>query len=176
MMMKKSNRREFPPLNERLIKQFTEVTVIDANNKNIGVMPTKDAIQIAYDAGLDLLCVSDKVQPPICKIVSYGKYKYEEAKRAKDNRKKPQELKTLCISPNTAVHDLDTSIRKAVEFIGKHDKVQLVCKFKTKELAHPHIGKQKLEYCLEKLNDIATVDREILLQGKQMTVMLLPKK
>jgi translation initiation factor IF-3 len=175
-MVKKSNQREIPQLNERLIKLFKDVTVIDTEGKNLGVMTSRDALRTAYDQGLDLFCVSDKIQPPICKILSYGKFKYEEAKRAKDHKKKPQELKTLIMGPNIAVHDLDTLVRKATDFIGKNDKVQFTCKFRVKELAHPHIGKQKLEYCLDKLANIAQTEREILFQGRQMTVTLLPKK
>jgi len=130
---------------------------------------------MAEDAGLDLVMVAPNAEPPVAKIVDHGKYKYEQDKQKKDQKKKPQEVKGIKISPNIAENDMRTATRKAIDFLGNGDKVRVVCRFKFRELAYPDRGKQKLLWIAKELEEIGKPEKEPALNGREMVMVINPK-
>ncbi len=164
-----------PRVNERIT--IRQVMLIDAEGKNLGVVPTDQALRMAQEAGLDLVEVADRARPPVCKIMDYGKFKYEQAKKAHDSRSKQHrsKLKTLRMRPKTDSHILEIRVAAAREYLVRGDKVAVMIQFRGRELAHPEMGHA---HCLEfakRLEDIARVEQTPRLEGKRMT-MLLGKK
>lgn len=148
---------------------------MDSNGDNLGVISTREALNRAKAQGLDLVAVSVAARPVVCKILDYGKYKYELGKQKKESKKKTQETKGIKIRPSTAEHDLGFLLKNATKFIEEGDKVRVLCQFRVRELAHPEIGQRKLIWFAEKLAEIATVEKPPALEGRQMTMILLPK-
>ncbi len=140
-----------------------------------GVMSCRDALNMAEERGLDLVLVAEKAQPPVVKITNYGRWKYEQSKAKKENKKKPQEVKGITISPRIAEHDLMVAMKKAERFLNENDKVRIVCRFKQRELAHPDIGKQKLLWIADKVADLGKIDRDPALSGREMVLIINPK-
>lgn len=121
-----------------------------------------------------MILVNRSTKPPVCKLGDYGKLKYESNKKQRENKKREQETKTLRIRPSTGKHDLDIDIRKAESFLQKGDKVKLECRFRRRELSHPEIGRQKLDYMVEALTSLSTIEKNCSLAGNVMTVLLTP--
>jgi translation initiation factor IF-3 len=138
-------------------------------------MPSKEALTIARDQGLDLVMVSPTAQPPVCRVVDFGKYKYMESKLGKDKKNKQQEVKGIKISPRIAENDLQTNITKARKFLTEGDKVRVVCMFRAREMSHPELGQQRLAKFADAVADIGTAERAPTLDGRQMVMVLLPK-
>jgi len=138
-------------------------------------MQSRQALQIARDEGLDLVVVSPTAQPPVCKIIDFGKFKYLEGKLGKDKKSKQQELKGIKISPRIADHDLGFLVRNAIRFLEEGHKVKVTCQFKAREVTHPELGRQKLDKFSEEVKDHAIVERSPVLDGKFMIMILLPK-
>jgi len=138
-------------------------------------MPTRQALELSRAAGLDLVVVAATAQPPVCRIIDYGRHKYETEKREKENKKKVQDVKGIKIRPNIAEHDLQTLLRRSKEFLGEGDKVRVLCQFRAREITHPEIGQRKLERFAELLADISVIDKAPSLDGKQMVMVLIPK-
>jgi len=130
---------------------------------------------MAKDEGLDLVLVSPTAQPPVCKIIDYGKHKYLEGKLGKDKKSKQQELKGIKISPRIAEHDLGFLVKNAQRFLEEGHKVKVTCMFKAREITHPELGRQKLERFAELLKDISLVERTPSLDGRMMIMVLNPK-
>ena len=162
-------------INERI--RFPQVRVIDDQNQQLGVLQTRDAIDIARDRGLDLILVAEKAQPPVCRIMDYGKFKYEKSKREKASIKKSaaNEMKAVRLHPATSQHDRDVVIRHSEKFLRHGHKVRVVCQFKGRENAYPEIGRKQLETVAQALAEISTVDGYIAKQGRDMTMNLSPK-
>ena len=138
-------------------------------------MQSRAALNLAREQGLDLVMVSPSAQPPVCRIIDYGKHKYNESKLGNDKKSKQQEVKGIKISPRIAEHDLETNVRKAIGFLEEGDKVKVTCMFKAREVTHPELGQQRLAKFLEMVADIATSERTPTLDGRMMIMVLLPK-
>ncbi|GAB4120222.1 MAG: translation initiation factor IF-3 [Fimbriimonadaceae bacterium] len=167
-------REPLPDINERLFR-LKEVRVIGSDGTQQGVMDTRDAVNRAQSEGLDLVLVAPNADPPVCRIVDYGKYKYELAKRTKDNKPKKQEVKGIKISPVIADHDLMVAVRSTIKFLEEGHKVRVVCRFRKKQLTHPEVGKARLLKLIERVEEVGKPDREPVMSGMEMVVVINPK-
>lgn len=138
-------------------------------------MQSRQALNIAREEGLDLVLVTATANPPVCRIIDYGKHKYLEGKLGKDKKSKQQEVKGIKISPRIAEHDLTFNIKKAREFLEEGHKVKVTCMFKAREVTHPELGRKKLDYFAEHLADLGIVERIPTLDGRMMIMVLNPK-
>jgi len=159
-------------INEKI--RAREVQVIDNESNKLGVMNTQDAINIAYEKDLDLVLVSPNTDPPVCKILDYGKYKFEQSKKEKEAKKKQTivELKEIRMTPNTEEHDFNFKAKNARKFLEDGDKVKLTVRFRGRELGNIKLGEALLNKFTENLADIATVEKRPLLEGKNMFIIL----
>lgn len=130
---------------------------------------------MARDAGLDLVMVSPQAQPPVCKILDFGKFKYLTEKQEKEKKRTKQELKGIKMRPGTAANDLETLGRNARKFLLEGHKVKVTCQFRAREITHPEIGLRKMEAFAQKLGDVSTIERPPSLDGKLMIMILMPK-
>ena len=144
----------------------------------IGVMSQKEALEKAYKAGLDLVEVSPNADPPVCKILNYGKYKFEEQKRRAEIRKKQKviEIKEIQLRPGIDKHDFDVKMRSARKFIEEGDKLKITLRFKGRELSHQQLGVDVLNRVKEILEDVAKVEHHPKLEGKRMIMVMGPLK
>ena len=154
-----------------------KVRVIDGEGENLGVMFTQEAIEQAADVGLDLVEVSPTADPPVCKFLDIGKYKYEAQKKANIARKtqKTQELKEIKMRPNIDDHDYDTKMKKVHDFIGDGDKVKVTLRFRGREMAHQDLGLELLRRVAGDVGDAGKIESMPRLEGKQMVMMVGPK-
>ena len=154
-----------------------KVRVIDENGENIGVMYTREAIEQAAEAGLNLVEVSPNADPPVCKFLDVGKHRYEAQKKANAARKtqKTQEIKEIKMRPNIDDHDYDVKMRNVNKFIEHGDKVKVTLRFRGREMAHQHIGMDLLRRVQEDVEEIAKVEAYPRLEGRQMLMVLAPK-
>jgi translation initiation factor IF-3 len=154
-----------------------KVRVIDDEGENLGVMFTQEAIEQAYEVGLDLVEVSPNADPPVCKFLDIGKYKYEAQKKANIARKtqKTQEIKEIKMRPNIDDHDYDTKMKKVHDFIGDGDKVKITLRFRGRELSHQQLGMNLLQRVAENVGEIAKVEAYPRMEGRQMLMVLAPK-
>ena len=155
-----------------------EVRVIAENGDQLGVMPVKEAMKLAQEAELDLVKIAPKAQPPVCKIIDYGKYRYELARKEKEARKKQKtvELKEVRLSPNIDTNDLNTKMNAARKFISKGNKVKVTLRFRGREMAHMQQSKHILDDFAEALADIAVVEKAPKLEGRSMGMVLAEKR
>ena len=155
-----------------------EVRVIGEEGQQLGVMSPKDAMKLAREAEVDLVKIAPYAKPPVCKLVDYGKYKYELVRKEKEAKKKQRtiEVKEVRLSPNIDVNDLNTKCNSARKFIEKGDKVKVSLRFRGREMAHIDSSKHILEDFAEKLSDIAVVDKAPKLEGRSMTMFLTEKR
>ena len=155
-----------------------EVRVIGQNGEQIGVMSPKEAMKLAQEAELDLVKIAPKAQPPVCKIVDYGKYRYELARKEKDAKKKQKtvEIKEVRLSPNIETNDLNTKVNNAKKFISKGNKVKVTLRFRGREMAHMQQSKHILDDFAEMLADVATVEKAPKLEGRAMSMVLTEKR
>lgn len=155
-----------------------EVRLIGENGELLGVMPIKEALQMAADAELDLVKIAPTAKPPVCKIVDYGKYRYEMLRREKDAKKKQKvtEVKEIRLSPNIDENDLNTKAGQARKFITKGDRVKVALRFRGREMAHMTSGKEILDSFFSKLEDIAIVEKPARLEGRNMIMFLCEKR
>ena len=166
--------RDMTPINERI--RYSHVRVIDDKNQQLGVLETREGIAIARSKGLDLIMVADKAQPPVCRIMDYGKFKYEKSKKEKQAKKSASnELKMVRLHPRTGQHDREVLIRNAERFLRDGHKVRVVCQFKGRENAHPQIGRDQLDAVGAALTEVCTIEGTITKQGRDMIMFLVPK-
>ena len=163
-----------PKANERI--KALDVQVIGSEGNNLGVMQLKQAIQLAKDEGLDLIEISPNANPPVCKIMDMGKYKYDLQKKANQAKKKQKivSLKEIKLRPGTETHDYNFKIKNAKKFIGKGDKVKFTVRFKGREMQHTELGKELMKKIIEETKDIAKVESEPKFEGKQMVMIIQP--
>ena len=161
-------------INEQI--RFREVQVIDEEGNKLGKMATVDAIDIAMDKNLDLVLVSSNPENPVCKIMNYGKYKFEQAKREKESRKKQKifELKELRVTPNIEEHDFNFKVKNAQKFLNDGNKVKVTVRFRGRELNYVKLGEEVLNHFIEALAEVSTVEKKPLLEGKNMFIILAP--
>lgn len=161
-------------INERI--RYGQVRVVDDQNNQLGVMETRDALELARERGLDLILVAEKAQPPVCRIMDYGKFKYEKSKRERGKaRASATELKMVRLHPRTGVHDRQILERHAERFLRHGHKVRVVCQFRGRENAHPEIGREQLDAVAAALEEVATIEGAVVKQGRDMTMFLVPK-
>ena len=155
-----------------------EVRVIAENGDQLGVMPVKEAMKLAQEAELDLVKIAPKAQPPVCKIIDYGKYRYELARKEKEAKKKKKtvEVKEVRISPNIDTNDLNTKVNNAKKFIAKGNKVKVTLRFRGREMAHMQQSKHILDDFAEMLAEVAVVEKPAKLEGRSMSMVLTEKR
>ena len=155
-----------------------EIRLIGENGEQLGIMSARDALKIAKDAELDLVKIAPTAKPPVCKVIDYGKYRYELARREKEAKKKQKtlEVKEVRLSPNIEANDLNTKINMARKFISKGNKVKVTLKFRGREMAHMQSTKHVLDDFAEKLLDIAVIEKPAKLEGKSIMMVLTEKK
>jgi len=165
-----------PRSNEEI--NVPEVQLIDAEGENRGSVATETALEMARDAGLDLVEISPNNKPPICKILDFGKYKYQSQKKAADQRKKQktQDVKEIKMRPNIDTHDYEVKMRSVVKFLEEGDKVKVTLRFRGREMAHLELGMDLLKRVKGDIADISKVDQEPKLEGRQMMMMVSPAK
>ena len=163
-----------PKANERI--KALDVQVIGSESNNLGVMPLKKAIQLARDEGLDLIEISPNANPPVCKIMDMGKYKYDLQKKANQAKKKQKivSLKEIKLRPGTEIHDYNFKIKNAKKFITKGDKVKFTVKFKGREMQHVELGKDLMNRIIEDTKDIGKVETHPKFEGRQMIMIIQP--
>jgi translation initiation factor IF-3 len=157
--------------------QSEKVRVIDEEGENLGVMYTSEAIEQANDAGLNLVEVSPNADPPVCKFLDVGKYRYEAQKKANQARKtqKTQEIKEIKMRPNIDTHDYDVKMRSVFKFIEEGDKVKMTLRFRGREMAHQELGMDLLRRVQADVTEVAKVEAYPRLEGRQMLMVLAPK-
>jgi translation initiation factor IF-3 len=165
------------PRANRDIRGVREVQLIDDTGQNKGVVPFFDAIRMAEEAGLDLVEISPNSVPPVCKILDYGRYKFAEQKKAAEARKKQKiiEIKEIKLRPGIDTHDYEVKMRAAKNFFEEGDKVKITLRFRGREMAHQDLGMKLLDRVKVDIADVAKVESEPLLEGRQMTMILAPK-
>lgn len=162
-------------INEEI--RIREVRVTGADGESLGIMQTRDALRMAEEQHLDLVEVAPKAKPPVCRIMDFGKYRYEQQKREKEARKKQKviTIKEVKLRPNIEQHDFDVKLKNALRFVQEGNKVKVTIMFRGRELSHPELGKELLEKLADQLKDMVSVERTAKLEGKNMTMILAPK-
>ncbi|GLK83248.1 translation initiation factor IF-3 [Ancylobacter defluvii] len=167
--------KEGPRVNEDI--RIREVQLIDQDGQNRGVVPTRDAIALAQEAGLDLVEIAPNSVPPVCKILDYGRFKYQNQKKASEARKKQHvvEIKEIKLRPGIDTHDYEVKMKAIHRFFDEGDKVKVTLRFRGREMAHQELGYKLLNKVKEELAPIAKVESEPLLEGRQMIMVLAPR-
>ena len=173
--MKLTPNRGGPRVNEGI--DTPEIQLIDATGENVGVVEINDARERALEAGLDLVEISPNSVPPVCKILDFGKYKYQAQKKAAEARKKQRtvEIKEIKMRPNIDTHDYDVKMRSMNRFFEEGDKVKVTLRFRGREMAHQDLGVQLLNKVKQDTTEIAKVESEPRLEGRQMVMVLAPR-
>ncbi len=155
-----------------------EIRLVGEDGEQLGIMSAKDAYKMAKEANLDLVKIAPTAQPPVCKIVDYGKYKYEQIRREKEAKKKQKvvDIKEVRLSPNIEANDLNTKVGMARKFISKGDKVKVTLRFRGREMAHMQSSRHILDEFAEQLADIAVVEKPAKLEGRSIMMFLTEKK
>lgn len=155
-----------------------EVRLIDVDNTQLGIVSSRDALRIAFERGLDLVEVAPLAKPPVCRIMDYGKFKYEQAKRDKEARKKQKviSIKELKMRPNIEDHDFEVRAKSAEKFLKDGDKIKATIMFRGREIVHPELGKLVLDRLLERIKDLCIVERQPKVEGRNMIMILAPKE
>ena len=163
-----------PRINHRI--RAPEVRVIDPEGNQLGVVTLDDALEKAEDFGLDLVEVAPNARPPVCRIMDFGKYKYQQKKRSAEAKKKSSrvELKEVKFRPKTDSHDIETKLRHARKFLEARNRVKFTVMFRGREMAHPELPEQMLVECAQALSDVADVEQRPKMEGRNMTMLLTP--
>ena len=163
------------PINEQI--RAKDVHVIDETGEKKGIMNINDALDLAYDKKMDLVLVSPNLDIPVCKIMNYGKYKFEQSKKEKEAKKKQKisELKEIRITPNIEQHDFEFKAKNIRKFIEEGNKVKITVRFRGRELNYVKLGEEALNKFIDNLSDIATPDKKAILEGKNMFIILSKK-
>ena len=164
------------PVNEQI--RFKEVQVIDEQGQKVGKLPINEALDLAASKDLDLVLVSGNSDNPVCKIMNYGKHKFEQAKREKESRKKQKtvECKELRVTPNIEIHDFTFKAKNSRKFLSDGNKVRITVRFRGREVNYVKMGEDVLNQFIEELKDVATVEKKPFLEGKNMFIILAPNK
>ncbi|MEI4194961.1 translation initiation factor IF-3 [Roseovarius sp. E0-M6] len=153
-----------------------EIRLIGADGENVGVVTPERAMEMAEEAGLDLVEISPNANPPVCKIMDYGKYKYEQQKRESEARKKQKviEVKEVKFRPNTDTHDYDVKMRNVMKFLENGDKVKITMRFRGREMAHQQLGRELLERVAGDIDGVGKVENMPKMEGRQMIMIIAP--
>jgi translation initiation factor IF-3 len=175
-----SSRRSSTAINERTrINQqirISPVRVIDPEGEQVGILPVERALEIAGEMGLDLVEVAPMARPPVCRIMDYGKFKYEEQRKAREARKKQHQvqIKEVKMRPGIEDHDFEFKTRNARRFLEQGNKVKLTMMFRGRQMAHPELGREVLDRVVEELGDVAKVEAAPSMEGRSMTMVMAP--
>ena len=163
-------------MNERI--NSNEIRLIGAEGENVGVVTPARGMALAQEAGLDLVEISPNAEPPVCKIMDFGKYKYETQKRESEARKKQKiiEVKEVKFRPNTDIHDYEVKMRNVFRFLENGDKVKITLRFRGREMAHQDLGRQLLERVAVDITEVGKVENMPKMEGRQMIMMIGPLK
>jgi len=163
-----------PRANERI--RSSEVQVINSDGKNLGTLPTKEAIDIAKQEGLDLIEISPKASPPVCKIIDIGKYKYDLQKKTNKAKKKQKivNLKEIKLRPVTEIHDYTFKIKNANKFLEKGDKVKFTVRFKGREMQHTHLGDKLMQRIINDTSSVGKIEVNPKFEGRQIVMIIQP--
>ena len=155
-----------------------EIRVIGENGDQLGIMSPREAMKLAQEADLDLVKIAPKAQPPVCKIIDYGKYRYELARKEKEAKKKQKtvEVKEVRLSPNIETNDLNTKVNNAKKFISKGNKVKVTLRFRGREMAHVQQSKHILDDFAQMLGYIAVIEKPAKMEGRSMSMVLTEKR
>lgn len=155
-----------------------EVRLIGSNGEQLGIMSAREALKIAEEADLDLVKIAPKAKPPVCKIIDYGKYRYELARKEKEAKKKQKtvEIKEIRLSPNIEANDLNTKVNAAKKFISKGNKVKITLRFRGREMAHMAESRHILDDFAAELSDIAVVEKAPKQEGRTLSIVLAEKR
>ena len=176
------NRKVIPNnVNDDLVNEkirFKEVLVIDSDGSQLGIKMRREALEIAYNQNLDLLCVTPNAKPPVCKVLDYGRHRFEQQKKAKEAKKKQHvtEIKPLRLSPVIDKHDFDTKMRHARKWIADGMKVKVDMRFRGRLITRLEVGKKIMDSFIEEISDIASVEKKPTLEGNTMSCVLSAKK
>ena len=162
-------------VNERI--RSRECRLIDDAGGQVGIVDVRDALRMAREKGLDLIEVAPTAQPPVCKIMDYGKYKYEQGKRDREARKKQHfsEVKGIRLKPDTDEHDFQFKLKHVQKFLQEGDKVKITVIFRSREITHPEFARKNLDRIVEATADMAAVEKPAGMEGRTMTLILSPK-
>ena len=151
--------------------------VTSASGEQLGIMATRDALRMAEEQHLDLVEVAPKAKPPVCRIMDFGKYRYEKQKREKEAKKKQKivTIKEVKLRPNIEQHDFNVKLKNALRFLEEGNKVKVTIMFRGRELSHPELGREVLDRVSEQLKELVAIERDAKLEGKNMTMILAPK-
>jgi len=174
--MNKKPNRDLPTINERI--RFPKIRVIDVDNGQLGIMTPKEALRIAEEKELDLVLVSDKADPPVCRIIDYGKFKFEQEKKAKEARKKQhtQDVKEVKMRYKIEEHDYQVRISSAQRFLKEGDKVKATVMFKGREIQHADLAEVLLNRMADDLREVAEIQQAPKREGRNITLLMAPKK
>lgn len=155
-----------------------EVRLVGQEGEQLGVMPIREAMRMAEEAELDLVKIAPKAKPPVCKIIDYGKFKYEQARKTKEARKKQKvvDIKEIVLSPNIDSNDLNTKVNNARRFITKGNKVKVTLRFRGREMAHVHKSRHVLDDFAKLMEDISSIEKPAKMEGRNMTMVLTEKR
>jgi len=167
--------KEETKINEEIREK--EIRVIGPDGQMLGMMSSQEAMEIANEKDLDLVMIAPKAEPPVCKIMDYGKYRFEEMKKEKEAKKKQKviEIKEIRVSPNIEQHDFEFKVKNAKSFLAAGNKVKITLRFKGREAAYASLGEKVLNNFAEALSEEANVDKAPKLEGRNMTMFLSPK-
>ncbi|TYP49811.1 bacterial translation initiation factor 3 (bIF-3) [Thermosediminibacter litoriperuensis] len=155
-----------------------EVRVIDTDGKQLGIMPLKEALRIAQERQLDLVKVAPQAKPPVCKIMDYGKYKYEQSKKEKEARKNQKviSIKEIRMSPNIEEHDFQVRVKNALRFLDDGNKVKVTIRFRGREITHTQLGEDVLKRLADSVREKGVVEKPPVIEGRNMVMILSPKQ
>lgn len=164
------------PINEEI--KAKEVRVVGTDGEQLGIMSSDAALKMAYDKGLDLVMMAAQAEPPVCRIMDYGKYRFDKVKREKEAKKKQQtvELKEVQLSCRIDTHDFETKVNHATRFLTGGNKVRVVVKFRGREMSHMEIGRDLLDKFAQSVTEIGTVDKKPAVEGRFMSMIIVPIK
>jgi translation initiation factor IF-3 len=162
-------------VNERV--RFPEVLLIGSNGEQLGKMSSREAYNIAIEQELDLLCVAPNATPPVCKIINYGKYRFEQQKKAKENKKKQHtvEIKEIQLTPQIGQHDVDTKAKAARRFLEEGNKVKVGVRYRGRQMAHLDVGEEVMNKFISSLEDIAMIEKAPSMDGRWLNAVIAPK-
>lgn len=176
------NNRRWRPINSELRVneeiRVKEVRVVSADGEQLGILPVKEALRIAREKDLDLVEVAPTARPPVCKIMDYGKYRYEQSRREREARKRQKvvDIKEIRLTPKIETHDFQVKVRRAAKFLDGGDKVKASVRFRGREIVHADLGRKLLMQLYEAVQEKATLEREPKVEGRNMIMILSPKQ
>lgn len=155
----------------------TQVRVVNDKGEQLGIMSNNEALQVAQERGLDLVKIAPKATPPVCKVIDYGKYRFEQAKREKEAKKNQRvtEVKEIRLSLNIDTHDFNTKLNHAKKFIKVGNKVKVSIRFRGREMGHPELGYDIMQRFADELSEISIVEKPVKLDGRNMLMFLAPR-